>query len=141
MAGTPEGRTKLQQLNIPCVEIGRTNLTGSGGAITSMAMNDVTFFAPNSGQKPQIWATGSVNGNYSGNPLGASVNLSGGGLSAQFNVQQWNTNKWLSTITNGNAPAGIGSYSGPFNFNGAGAGTYTGAGSGTFAGTAAGVAK
>ena len=141
MAGTPEGRTKLQQLNIPCVEIGRTNLTGSGGAITSMAMNDVTFFAPNSGQKPQIWATGSVNGNYSGNPLGASVNLSGGGLSAQFNVQQWNTNKWLSTITNGNAPAGIGTYSGPFNFNGAGAGTYTGAGSGTFAGTAAGVAK
>ena len=141
MAGTPEGRTKLQQLNIPCVEIGRTNLTGSGGAITSMAMNNVTFFAPNSGQKPQIWATGSVNGNYSGNPLGASVNLSGGGLSAQFNVQQWNTNKWLSTITNGNAPSGIGTYGSQFNFNGAGAGTYTGTTSGTFAGTAAGVAK
>jgi len=146
MAGTSEGRTKLQQLNIPCVEIGRTDLSGSYSNPQimlgiSVNMNDVIFFAPNTGQKPQIWATGNVSGNYSGNPQGTTVNLSGGGLSAQFNVQQWNSNKWLSTITNGNASSGIGSYSGAFTFKGAGAGTYTGIESGNFTGTAAGVAK
>lgn len=140
MRQTPEGQAKLQQLNIPCVEIGRTNLTGSWaskGSTINVNMNDTIFFAPNTGQRPKIWVTGNLNGTYTGNPKGASVSLSGGGLSANFNVSEWSGKKWLSQILNGGAPSGIGSYSSTFYFNGGAAGTY---GSGIFTGTAAGVA-
>jgi len=146
ITGVSSNISALQALNIPCVEIGRTTLTGSNGPITSLTMNDVIFFAPNTGQKPQIWASapgtlngGGVSGSYSGSPLGTSVALSNGGnISATFIMNQWSGSKWLSTINNGSAPTGIGSYSGSFNFNGAGAGTYDAS---TFSGTAAGVAK
>lgn len=65
--GTPN-IAALQAMNIPCVEVGRATLTGSGNNFTSLSMNDVIFFASNALAKPAIWATGSVTGNYSAPP-------------------------------------------------------------------------
>jgi len=56
------GNEALEALNIPYIEIGRTDLTGSGGNLTEVNMNDVTFFAYSDGAMPRIWATGAVNG-------------------------------------------------------------------------------
>jgi hypothetical protein len=154
MVKSPDGRTKLAQLGIPCVQVGSVDLkaitvAGSGGNTIDMTgpygMNGVKFFAPPDGGRPQIWATDSVNGGYTGNPKGVKVSLSSttGNLSADFTMQQFSSGKWLSTVippnpVSPNAPNGVGSYSQPFTFKGAGAGTYTGT---TFTGTAAGVAK
>jgi hypothetical protein len=145
MRQTSDGLAKLQQLNIPCVEIGRTNLTGSysymGNSI-NVNLYDTIFLGFNNGQRPQTWVTGNVSGTYGGNPTGASVDLTSNvsGLTGNFYVNKWESNKWLSSIS-GNALNGIGSHSGAFSYRGAGAGTYTtGPASGTFAGTAAGVA-
>jgi hypothetical protein len=135
--------TTLQKLNIPCVEVGMVNMSGSGNNLT-VNMNNVKFFAPTTGGRPSIWATGSVNGTYSANPvLGIPVAISGNGLSSNFTVQQWNTgtNRWLSTISNGTGSiVGGGSNVQNLSFKGAGAGTIN-QGAGTFSGTAAGVAK
>ncbi|MEW6675220.1 MAG: hypothetical protein AB1348_04300, partial [Nitrospirota bacterium] len=141
----------LQALNIPCVEVGRADLKGSwsdgaGNSIdmtgTTYGMNNVIFFAPSTGGAPKIWATNQVSGGYAGNPVSAVVPLSGNGLSANFNVQQWDTinNKWLSTVTNGAGTySGTGTMNGTtIQFNGAAAGTI---GTGTFSGTGAGVVK
>jgi hypothetical protein len=143
--GSSPNIAALQALNIPCVEVGRANLSGSGanGGTIDMTMNNVIFFAPNHGQRPQIWATGNVSGAYTGNPSFLSVPLSGNGLSVSFNIQQWNTNtnQWLSTIPNGTGSiTGGGLNVQNLNFKGAGAGTIN-QGAGTFSGTAAGVAK
>ena len=144
LAATAAGQTKLRQLqpNIPCVEVGRANLTGnwtSGLNSISVNMPNTIFFAPNNGDKPQIWATGNVNGAYGGTPSSATVPLSGNGISANFNVQQWNSNKWLSTVNGSGVYNGTGTMNGSsVQFKGAAAGPY---GSGAFSGTAAGVAK
>ena len=57
MAGDAGGRSKLQQMNIPAFEVGRTNLSGSliAGSDTSLdyvsvMMNNVAFFAPSTGE-------------------------------------------------------------------------------------------
>jgi hypothetical protein len=109
-------------------------------------MNNVIFFAPSTGAPPGIWATGDVNGSYSGIPaLNKSVTLNGDGLTADFTPKTWSNEKWLSTV-NGDgtlqvigpartSPAG---YTKPITFSGAAAGTYNG---GNFSGTAAGTAK
>jgi hypothetical protein len=136
----------LQKLNIPCVEVGRASLSGLGnseGGSINVNMNDVIFFAPNTGARPSIWATNAVSGNYTGNPLGAVVPLSGNGLNANFNVQQWDTtnSKWLSNVTNGQGSiTGGGQNVQNLNFHGAAAGTIN-QGSGSFSGTGAGIAK
>jgi hypothetical protein len=139
MAATPEGQAKLQQLNIPCVEVGRATLTGSGNNFSNLNMTDTIFFAPNSGAKPTIWATGNVNGSYSSAPtINTPIGLSGGGLNADFTFKQWDAsnNKWLSSVN------GTGGFNGSKSFQGAGAGTLTNSsGAGTISGTAAGVAK
>jgi len=135
---------KLQALNIPCVQVGSANLSGAANGV-NMSMNEVRFFAPGNGGQPQIWATGKVGGEYSGNPAGTSVALIGGGLSASFNIQRWNDAKWLATVTNGSGALVSGgsqtTYTNPIQFRGAGAGTYSGTTSGSFSGTAAGVVK
>lgn len=146
---TAENKAKLDALNIPAVEVGRANLSGTGtmgGAPINVNMNDVIFFAPNNGQAPGIWATGNVNGNYSCSACGATTvgltSTSGGALTANFNVQTFDTSgqKWIATV-NGSGTLNGGSYNGSTTFNGAAAGTNTGIGPGTFSGTAAGTAK
>jgi hypothetical protein len=161
MAADPAGRAKLQQLNIPAFEVGRTNLTGSliagsGESLdyVSVLMNNVAFFAPSNGQKPGVWATNAVNGQYDfshsiltpGNITGADnvIAISNGdGISADFRFTQWNTanNTWSSGIRNGTGTLSGGSYNGPVSFRGGAAGTLTGTNSGSFSGTAAGTVK
>ena len=139
MTQSPEGIAKLQQLNIPCVEVGRATLTGSGNNFSNLNMTDTIFFAPSTGAKPTIWATGNVNGSYSSAPtINTPVGLSGGGLNADFTFKQWDAsnNKWLSSVN------GTGGFNGSASFQGAGAGTLTNpSGAGTISGTAAGVAR
>ena len=161
MAGDSDGRSKLQQMNIPAFEVGRTNLSGSliAGSETSLdyvsvIMNNVAFFAPSTGEKPGIWATNNVTGQYdfsngyltSGNITNTDnvIAISNGdGISADFQFTQWNTstNTWMAAIQNGTGTLTGGSYNGPVNFRGAGAGTLTGTNSGSLSGTAAGIVK
>jgi len=162
MASDVNGRNKLQQLNIPAFEIGRTNLSGSliAGPVSSydhvsVLMNDVIFFAPSTGQKPGIWATNSISGQYDFShgyftptnitTIDNVIPMSNGSeITADFQFTRWNTtnNTWVSTISNGTGNLSGGSYTGAVNFNGAGAGTITGTtNSGTISGTGAGVAK
>lgn len=160
-ASTEAGRNKLSQLNIPAFEVGRTNLSGSlidgdSGSFdfVSVAMNDVVFFAPSTGQKPGIWATNSVTGQYdfshgfinSGNIANADnvIALSNGsGISADFQFNNWNAsnNTWSASVKNGTGNLSGGSYNGPVNFKGAAAGTHTGTNAGSFSGTGAGVVR
>jgi hypothetical protein len=59
MADTDAGRAKLAQLDIPCIQVGAVNLSGTGdGGATTVAMNNVRFFAYSTGASPKIWATG-----------------------------------------------------------------------------------
>jgi hypothetical protein len=162
MAGTPGGKSKLQQMNIPAFEVGKTNLSGSlivgpdsSFDYVSVMMNNVAFFAPSTGEKPGIWATKDVTGQYdfSNDGLLSADNITnaenviaisnGDGISADFQFTQWNTstNTWASSIKNGTGTLSGGSYNGPVNFRGAGAGTLTGTNSGSLSGTAAGIVK
>ena len=159
MASTESGRNKLQQLNIPAVEIGRTNLSGSLIAgqegsfdFVSVSMNDVIFFAPSTGQKPGIWATSSVTGQYdfshgfinAGNITGTDnmISISNGKeLSADFQFTGWNNNAWKAAVKNGTGNLDGGSYNGPVNFSGVAAGTHGGSGSGSLSGTGAGIVQ
>ena len=133
MAADPAGRTKLQQLNIPAFEVGRTNLTGSlvagsGESLdyVSVLMNNVAFFAPSNGQKPGVWATNVVTGQYDFShgiiTPGTITNAdnviaisNGNGISADFQFKQWNTtnNTWSAGIQNGTGTLSGGSYNGP----------------------------
>jgi len=137
---------KLQAMQVPVVEVGRTNLSGSwnsGVNSINVNMNDVVFFAPNNGQAPSLWATDQIMGQFTGNPSGAKVLLQGDGLQSQFNLQQWDTqnNTWLSTITNGQGSIkNGGSNTENINFQGAGAGHISPIKE-IFSGTASGVSK
>jgi hypothetical protein len=144
MLSTVDGLAKLQQLNFPCAEVGKVTLIPSGTNPFNVTMTDVSFLSYQGAQAPVIWATGSVSGSYSTSPLNQTATLSGGGLSASFNMKAWNTasNAWVATITNGmgNLSGGAQPYSGYITFRGAGAGRITPSSS-TFSGTASGVAK
>jgi hypothetical protein len=149
LAADTAGQAKLTQLGIPCVEVGMTNLTGSGTYNTmgydgtmSVTMNNTKFFAATSGGPAKIWATGqSQMGSWSHTSdavptTGTTASLSGGPLSATFTVKQFDSSKWLATIN------GTGGYGTPASttFKGAAAGTVN-TGAKTFSGTAAGHAK
>jgi len=142
MAATQSGQATLQKLNIPCVEVGSVNLSGSATFIQdtiTVNMNNVKFFATQSGAKPALWATNGVSGSYGPFNLptkGQTVNLTGaGGFSAAFKVQQFQSGGWLATIENG-----AGGFNGSTSFRGVGAGSVN-TGNQTFLGNAAGVAK
>jgi hypothetical protein len=157
--------------NIPAFNVGATDLRGSsssyengiflgGGQSTSLGIKNVTFFAPTSGAKPQIWAAGGagggVSGEYNGSPpVNTIVNLTGyqpgtmisNGITADFNVQKWGStagSTWGATVTSGSGT--VGGYS--IQFQGGAAGTINSIPStsmmaipGTFSGTAAGIVK
>ncbi|RZB30238.1 MAG: hypothetical protein SRB1_02518 [Desulfobacteraceae bacterium Eth-SRB1] len=134
MTDTDLGKDKLAQLNIPCIEVGRTNLTGSADGMT-VNMNDTTFFAYSNGAAPRIWATGDVSGSYTSDPsVGTSVPLIGtsGNINANFDVQKWDTNQWAAGVTGSGTVADH-----DINMSGAAAGQYS---SNNFSGTGAGVA-
>ena len=74
----------LEALKIPCFAVGATDLRGSwsnGGnsidmgnaADAAKGILNATFFAPSTGGKPQIWASGNVNGAFTGSPTGGSA--------------------------------------------------------------------
>ena len=160
-ASTEAGRNKLSQLNIPAYEVGRTNISGSlidgdpgSFDFVSVSMNNVAFFAPSTGEKPGIWATNSVTGQYdfthgfiNGGNIANADNVialsNGSGISADFQFRNWNTgnNTWSASVKNGTGNLSGGSYNGPVNFNGAAAGTHTGTNTGSFSGTGAGVVR
>lgn len=155
MAATAAGRTELQKINVPCVEVGVVDLYGSwaNGSNTidmtqanGYGMKGVKFFrqTANPAEAPAIWAANSVSGGYTGNPGSASVSLSGaGGIAATLSMKSWNTGtgKWLATVTNGNAPSNAAGSHPAFTFKGAAAGTINTPAAGKFSGVAAGTAK
>lgn len=151
MAATPEGRVKLQNLNIPTVEVGSATLIQSGGSATdplyNVRIDNMKFFSSGSGGTPVIWAAGgtgqtAVSGNYNGNPLNQSVTLSGSGLSANFNMKAWDTvnSKWMSTIQGSGTLTGNTATYNNLTIKGAGAGTINQPVK-SFTGTAAGIVK
>jgi hypothetical protein len=124
---------KLQEFfnatKIPCFQVGSTDLRGGGSVIggtidlgsaadAAKGILNATFLAPSTGARPQIWASGLVNGAYTGTPSGGTVNLQGfapgstgattNGITANFNVQQFGTtagSNWGATVTSGNVPS------------------------------------
>jgi len=157
----------MTAMKIPAVLVGTTDLRGSGsvtgGSINLGSASDAGrgilntgFYAYSTGAKPQVWASGSVNGAYTGSPTAGTVNLSGyapgttgttNGITANFNVQQFGASTWGATVTNGNAPAnsltapqGGSATHAAMTFQGGAAGTVNPT-AGTFTGTAAGIVK
>jgi hypothetical protein len=137
----------LKALNIPAVQVGKVDLTGSasmGGTSMSVSMPNTTFFAYSTATAPRIWATGSVAGTYTGTPAAADyVTLTGSNyqntsaMNATFTVKNWNASpgKWGATVTNGSGNVGANAIT----FTGGAAGTVTSATA--FSGTAAGIVK
>ncbi|PKN63516.1 MAG: hypothetical protein CVU57_18980 [Deltaproteobacteria bacterium HGW-Deltaproteobacteria-15] len=137
----------LTRLNIPCIQVGSTNLQlmSTDQYFNSVNMNDVRFFAYSTGADPRIWATNSVTGSFNSTP---PVNhtaelISTGGpssLNAGFTVKNWSNGKWGASVS------GYGSLSRTdipgstdIEFKGGAAGTYKT--DRTFSGTGSGVAK
>ncbi|MDW7973412.1 MAG: hypothetical protein RMI01_09475, partial [Thermodesulfovibrio sp.] len=139
-----EEQEKLKKLGIPVVEVGKASFTGSGNNLT-VSLNNVVFFATQTGQKPILWSTANVSGSFTGTPaLNQSVTLhatSGASGSVNFTPTYWSGGNWAATIANDTAyPIQLsgGSYTGSINMKGVASGTY---GSGTFTGTASGIVK
>jgi len=147
MAATDEGRAKLAQLDIPCVQVGVVTLEGGytspvgGPEVWHVTMNDVEFFAYATGADPKIWATGDVQGivndtAYAGSVAGTTATLTGTDFNASFSMNNYDytgTGNWDASVTG----AGFVSY--PVYIEGAAAGddaSDTG-----FSGTAAGTAR
>ncbi|MHB8770282.1 MAG: hypothetical protein ACYC7J_04735 [Syntrophales bacterium] len=174
------GMTQEQRLafyretNIPCFQVGATDLRGyssrlsDGGSINmkyTTPQQDIidvhkgilnaTFFAPTTGAKPQIWASGTVNGNFTGTPAaGDFVTLTGylpgtatpNGISANFIIQKWGTavnSPWGATITDGSVPFNAPgfTYTNGITFQGGAAGRIKEENGLKFTGTAAGIVK
>jgi hypothetical protein len=129
----------LEALNIPYIEIGNTNLTGSGGNLTSVNMNDVTFFAYSDGAMPRIWATGDVNGTTTTTiAVDDTATLSGTGFSGvEFTVTGSDGvigGNWSASVEGSGT---VGGY--PIDITGGAAGTVDSQNS--FSGTGAGVSS
>ncbi len=150
LALTDQGIEKLNALNIPCIDIGKTSLLQAADTtvnnLQNVFMNDVTFFAYSTGAKPRIWATKDVGGDYLGTPstTGPAVSLSGGhGLSADFQVKRWDGpgGNWGANVTGGGTYTGTGTMNGMnVQMKGAAAGKIDNPSPGKFAGTGSGVA-
>ncbi|MBI9082520.1 MAG: FecR domain-containing protein [Desulfobacterales bacterium] len=128
MAGTEAGRAALQGMNVPGFEVGRANLQGSvvdalNGDV-AVNMWNTTFFAHNStANAPSIWASGAVTGNNPNARSYVNVPVSGGGVSAQFYMQNYNAGgNWSASVNNGSGTVGSHSVA----FQGAAAGQAAG---------------
>ncbi len=148
LASTAAGQATLQRLNIPAFEIGSADLSGSGGvAGDTLAVNmaGVKFLAPTTGGRPTVWATGSVGGNYAGNPIAAgtiTLNQIAGsnasGVQANFTMSSFSGGTWQGKVS-GPVSGTVGGHTN-INMTGLAAGSYN-AGTGTISGMAAGLVK
>lgn len=146
---------------IPAFEVGRTNLSGTvvagqNGSFdrVSVSMNDVVFLAPSTGQRPTVWATNAVSGQYDfthgfitpgniTNPDNMITLTNGNRITAEFQFNNWNitNNTWSAGINNGSGTLSGGSFTGAINFNGGASGTHTGGNSGSLSGTGSGTVR
>lgn len=78
---------QLANLGYPVIEVGRYTLTGSGSVVTSLTIADMIFFAHSSGGDPKIWASSGVSGDYTTAGPEYGITLTGGGLTATFNME------------------------------------------------------
>jgi len=138
----------LQKLNIPAVEVGRADFTGGNGDF-DVSVNNLRFFAPVNGGRPQVFATDSISGNFFvAPPTGAATltQVPGGvatsGISPTFSMNQWDAtnNKWSATLSYDGAN-GVVAGNSNIQFMGVAAGISSGGSTGTFTGTAAGVVR
>jgi hypothetical protein len=135
----------LEALNIPCIEIGKTTLSGESADIMTVNMNDVTFFAYSNGADPRIWATGNVNGTFSLTPVPGTTSVpltnTSESISAAFGVTKWDSNIWGATVQGGGTLVRT-DITGTTEvyIEGGAAGTYSDI-AGAFSGTGAGVVK
>jgi len=139
--GFTDEQEKLRKLNIPVVEVGSVNLSYSNSCtdcITNVNMNNVKFFASQTGQPPTIWATNNVSGQFNGtvSTSNYSVALTGGGFTVNFTPTVWDiqNNKWAANIS-GSGSLNIGGTPTTIQMKGVGAGGISGT---NFSGTAAG---
>ncbi len=81
-----------------------------------------------------------LGGTYSSTPeTGHTIDLSGGDLNANFEVNKWDSNKWGANVSGSGTYSGSGTMNGSsIQMDGGAAGTYNG---GSFTGTGAGVAR
>lgn len=131
----------LTALNLPAYQVGTTTLSGTGTNY-HVALNNIKFLAPTSGGLPTVWATGSVTGSFTANPVGETVSLSDGSSlsNVQFTPTYWSGNQWAATVSGSELYGNVGSF-GVDQMHGVAAGTYSGGSSGTFSGTAAGAVQ
>lgn len=148
----------LRLILVPSIEVGRTNLSGSlivgsfgSFDYVSVFLNNVIFLAPSTGEKPAIWQTNSVTGQYNfsngyltpgniTNPNNVIIVTNGNGISADFQFTLWDIvqNIWNANINNGTGNLKGGSYNGPVTFSGDATGKI---GPGTLIGSAKGKVK
>jgi hypothetical protein len=142
MTATDAGKAALAQLNIPCIEVGRTTLSGSSAIFSEVHINDATFFAYSTGADPTLWGSGDVGGSYVSLPTpGDIVTLTGAeGLSADFMVNNWAGSTWNATVSGWGTYLGPGSMNGrTIDFAGFAAGRQGGGSAGAFTGTGSGL--
>jgi len=145
MTGTAAGRMQLANLNIPAVQVGSVNLSGSNADYgLSVTMNGVKFFAYNTGAMPMLWATNGVTGSYSqAQQAGNWADLASpvASLKTRFKLLGWYPAeyRWTAEV-NGSGDIGETANLLALNIRGAAAGELSGSeSSGDFSGTAAGI--
>ena len=132
-----------QLIDVPGVFVGSIPyLHGSTGSTDwiMVSLNDVKFYGPSATSQPQSWQATSVSGSFGGNPslvIGSPFAISGSGASASFTLNNLAGGVWSGSVTDGEAPGGVGAYTQPVGFSGTASGTYSGS---TMSGTASGTA-
>ena len=134
-------RAALQEMGVPSWDVGQATMSGSTGNLW-VTMTDVTFFATQTANvAPTIWATDQVGGGFEGTPTpGETVAISGGGLNANFVVNNWAAGTggvWGAEVQSGSGSVTGASNTWNVNFHGGAAGANTD--DYNFSGTAAGV--
>ena len=110
MAGTDTGRSALKAMNIPGFEVGRVDLHGTDATYGDLSVNmwNTTFFAHESAANaPKIWASGAVTGTNPNARSYIDVPVSGGGVSADFSMQNYAAGgNWSARVNNGAGAVG-----------------------------------
>ena len=108
-----------------------TSLFGSVGTTTWMdvTLHDVKFYGSSATAKPQIWQATSVTGNSSAGALptfvGTNIPIHLDTNTAVFTITSADGSNWKASVSNGNAPGGVGGYTGAVTFSGSANGTNT----------------